>query len=276
MADSIGEGLEGRNPGEVGRQREAVERGCGPGGMADADSEREGEERGIRRRENAEREGVSPDRRPSTTHGHWRDADWLLCRDGKWRPVEPIAQQMVDGITRAVGLLRTNREAAEEVNHVCKQTRLAEQVMRAVWDGNDPQAIWQSLGRCLGLPEATVLLAHLCQQSRELGDFFNSATPGGTQGGGTQLRSMRQQPTENACASQGRERTKQFTWQLGDAMPKLPQTRASSLVSAMRGLSGHPLCHGAPARVGRLRAYGNAIVAQVAAEVIGAYMECRP
>ncbi|MHB1372096.1 MAG: DNA cytosine methyltransferase, partial [Pseudomonadaceae bacterium] len=37
-----------------------------------------------------------------------------------------------------------------------------------------------------------------------------------------------------------------------------------------------PLAHGAPARVGRLRAYGNAIVAQVAQEVIGAYMECRP
>ena len=35
-----------------------------------------------------------------------------------------------------------------------------------------------------------------------------------------------------------------------------------------------PLAHGAAARVGRLRAYGNAIVPQVAAEVIRAYMDC--
>jgi DNA (cytosine-5)-methyltransferase 1 len=33
------------------------------------------------------------------------------------------------------------------------------------------------------------------------------------------------------------------------------------------------LAHGGPARVGKLRAYGNAIVPQVAAEFVKAYME---
>jgi DNA (cytosine-5)-methyltransferase 1 len=36
------------------------------------------------------------------------------------------------------------------------------------------------------------------------------------------------------------------------------------------------LAHGVPARVGRLRAYGNAIVPPLAAEVIKAYLEVRP
>jgi hypothetical protein len=37
-----------------------------------------------------------------------------------------------------------------------------------------------------------------------------------------------------------------------------------------------PLAHGVPARMGRLRGYGNAIVSQVAAEFIRAYLDCRP
>ena len=33
--------------------------------------------------------GLCGNSRPGPTNGLWADADWLLCRDGKWRPVEP-------------------------------------------------------------------------------------------------------------------------------------------------------------------------------------------
>ena len=36
----------------------------------------------------------------------WRDADWLFCRDGKWRPVEPGSFPLVNGATQRMGRLR--------------------------------------------------------------------------------------------------------------------------------------------------------------------------
>ena len=44
--------------------------------------------------------------RPSPTNGHWRAADWLLCRDGKWRPVEPGTFPLAHGASSRVGRLR--------------------------------------------------------------------------------------------------------------------------------------------------------------------------
>ncbi|ELF9190462.1 DNA cytosine methyltransferase [Salmonella enterica] len=36
-------------------------------------------------------------------NGFWRDADWLLCRDEKWRPVEPGTFPLVDGAAARLG-----------------------------------------------------------------------------------------------------------------------------------------------------------------------------
>jgi DNA (cytosine-5)-methyltransferase 1 len=43
---------------------------------------------------------------PGPVNGFWRAADWLLCRDGKWRPVEPKTFPLVDGAPARVGRLR--------------------------------------------------------------------------------------------------------------------------------------------------------------------------
>ncbi|HBW8013861.1 DNA cytosine methyltransferase [Klebsiella pneumoniae] len=41
--------------------------------------------------------------RPLEVNGFWRDADWLFCRDGKWRPVEPGLEPLVDGASARMG-----------------------------------------------------------------------------------------------------------------------------------------------------------------------------
>ena len=46
------------------------------------------------------------DDRPGPTNGHWRDPDWLYCRDGKWRPVEPGTFPLAHGAPARVGRLR--------------------------------------------------------------------------------------------------------------------------------------------------------------------------
>jgi DNA (cytosine-5)-methyltransferase 1 len=58
-----------------------------------------------------------PEHSASPTNGHWRVADWLLCRDGKWRPVEPGTFPLAHGAPARVGRLRAygnaiNAEAA--------------------------------------------------------------------------------------------------------------------------------------------------------------------
>ncbi|EDV5349939.1 TPA: DNA cytosine methyltransferase [Salmonella enterica] len=42
----------------------------------------------------------------SPVNGVWRDADWLFCRDGKWRPVKPGLKPLVNGTPGRVGQLR--------------------------------------------------------------------------------------------------------------------------------------------------------------------------
>ena len=42
----------------------------------------------------------------SKTNGFWGDVDWLFCRDGKWRPVEPNTFPLAYGIAGRVGRCR--------------------------------------------------------------------------------------------------------------------------------------------------------------------------
>ncbi|OTI60723.1 DNA cytosine methyltransferase [Pseudomonas aeruginosa] len=57
--------------------------------------------------------------RAGPVNGLWADADWIFCRDGKWRPVEPGAFPLAHGAPSRVGRLRAygnaiNAEAATQ------------------------------------------------------------------------------------------------------------------------------------------------------------------
>ncbi|EPJ7155511.1 DNA cytosine methyltransferase [Enterobacter hormaechei] len=96
--------------------------GGGAGWLADTSGKRS--QRGLSGRENAQREIINghagrdrPDSGCGPLNSFWGSADWLLCRDEKWRPVEPELAPLVDGASARVGKIRAygnavNAEAA--------------------------------------------------------------------------------------------------------------------------------------------------------------------
>jgi DNA (cytosine-5)-methyltransferase 1 len=89
-------------------------------GMADTDGgQRESCSAQPDQRTVAQSDGtLQASRSTGPTNGHWRDADWLLCRDGKWRPVEPGTLPLAHGAPARVGRLRAygnaiNAQAAQ-------------------------------------------------------------------------------------------------------------------------------------------------------------------
>lgn len=47
--------------------------------------------------------GLSGNYRPLEVNGFWRDADWLFCRDGQWRPVESGTFPLVARFAKSLG-----------------------------------------------------------------------------------------------------------------------------------------------------------------------------
>lgn len=122
LGDCLGSGLEGLGwngdgSREPGRQRAIEDRPAAEAGAAGrlADADR-GQCDGVADGERCQRNGTATGRnegdslsaagsqsgighnRPGPLHGFWADADWLFCRDERWRPVESSIFSVADGL----------------------------------------------------------------------------------------------------------------------------------------------------------------------------------
>jgi DNA (cytosine-5)-methyltransferase 1 len=80
------------------------------GGMADTALDgrqmREALHSGVQRQGFVERHHADSLRPTCPTDGFWRNVDWLLCRDARWRAVEPGSFPLAHGLSARVGRLR--------------------------------------------------------------------------------------------------------------------------------------------------------------------------
>jgi DNA (cytosine-5)-methyltransferase 1 len=112
LADAGGDGRQGRLSRGPDQERGVFDRSTGcdgaTGGLGVTD--RAGSQPGRLTTETARHgySSVSASRgdRPGPVNGLWRDADWLFCRDGYWRPVEPGTFPLAHGAPARVGRLR--------------------------------------------------------------------------------------------------------------------------------------------------------------------------
>ncbi|HCT5194038.1 DNA cytosine methyltransferase [Raoultella ornithinolytica] len=112
------EGLSG-NDGAAGRER-ATGPAAAPGvhdGMANSNDRINSPLKALRTGRDAILDGCI-NGRPLEVNGFWRDADWLFCRDGKWRPVEPGTFPLVDGASARMGRVEPGMARVASSNRV--------------------------------------------------------------------------------------------------------------------------------------------------------------
>ena len=219
--------------------------------------------------------------KPGPTNGFWAEADWLRGQDGLWRAVEPGTSPLADGIasrlvytcatcnteTLSYEKLRTVRSFPSGYEGLRTQAVLLNEMLRSVDNCDSDHA------RERALSSAIPICRDLVQSLR--GEHKTGASP------------------------QRRESDEQFAGKHRDSLPKVPRRSSppfrpanADLQSVRKGVRSAPVeefnmfcpvCAGVGAhqrteevggsRVGRLRAYGNAIVAPQAQIFIESYLE---
>jgi len=281
VADTTDQRLDGRRTSEAGdgrgQARVEPERFCDAGGL--------------------EHPRQSASMFSRQTNGFWADADWLLCRDGKWRPVSPKPQPLVDGSSESLGRVRpeTIQEIEREINAWSMESQIdRDQALRnlLLHLGAAAQRCW-TLGGIPGLHEAPFLLAFLRQLAQQGWGVAQRLPISCKEVAEAGVRGVRLDG-EQAGAPRRYGLAEQQAGERADAVPFLSSLLARHALAewddayAAHAEIGFPLAHNARSRVGRLRAsglkssnrvgrlkgYGNAINAEAARAFIRSYMEC--
>ncbi len=227
--------------------------------------------------------GLRSDCSPGPVNGLWADADWIYCRDGKWRPVEPGYEQMADGAASSLGRVcsRAISQAEEDVNEWATRYQAdPSEGLRRVWDNLQQEALCErEAGRFSGVQSPAVLLAFLRQLTEQGWRFTDALACTSAAAPQIVVRVMRFDPSA-ARTPLRRELAEQLAGQPADPLQELSSILAyhaaqcwSDACRAKAGAASFPLADIAPSRVGRLRAYGNAINAEAATQFIAAYLD---
>ena len=212
----------------------------------------------------------------SSTNGFWRNVDWLNCRDGKWRPVEPGTFPLANGVTPRMVFSCASCETKVILNHeLCyvqkindrNERREPSEVLHAILHGG---------GLCGGNSERR-------QEAGSISDKENG-----------RMQSM-QVCGESTAAPQGWRHEEQRLVESGNPMSEVSlgasyvdaSSNVHSLLERVFSTSQEkqnlfcPVCEEVgphkcekemARRIGMLKAYGNAINAEAATQFIRSIM----
>jgi hypothetical protein len=144
-----------------------------------------------------------------------------------------------------------------------------------LWSALATETVWRPIGGLRSLQEAPLLLAFMCELAEQGWPVPEGVPQSRTQASEAIVRMLRDGKTASG-ASCGRGLDKQSNSQSANFMRVLSSILAQHAQAAWgeafdkNADDAFPLATGIPGRVGKLRAAGNAIVPQVAAEFIRA------
>jgi site-specific DNA-cytosine methylase len=215
----------------------------------------------------------------------WSAPDWLYCRDGKWRPAPTECKFLLlaDGFWYRMddvlsGLIKKALQGVEDYAEITG-TR-PEEVLRSLWKADGTEAIQREAARPWSVFKDEVLRAIL-RGKGSMGEKPESEHTGQqkkvAEADRRMLRDLQSQ-IESEHPSLRWKPTEQRQPEPANLVSELSQflaqcEQAYGAYGARKNEGGFPLAGKCVGRVGLLRGYGNAIVPQVAAEVIKAYME---